>query len=223
MRLILMRTNFASHLLPVLLSATLLAFTGCKRSPAVPISAPQNALAEVVGEEVVKLAGPGAKVMVLVPASGDAAALWVDPVVKSFASVLAQQGKGTVVATERVKARVTDPSPTREELTAAQFEGLLRNVKNATAIVSFVGFPALDAVQTAGLKDRKIKLVAIYTAGPQAGPHYKPLLEARALDLAILPRMDPPLGAAQPPVTPRDFFNRQYLLVTPETAARTQF
>ncbi len=223
MRLLLMRTPFAKHLVPVLLSATLIAIAGCKRSPAVPVSAPQNALAEVLGEEVAQLAGPGAKVLVLAPASGDAAAVWVDPVLKSFSTALAQQGKGTVVATEKVKARLDDPSPMREELTAAQFEGFLRGVKNATVIVSFVGFPVLDAAQIAGLKDRKVKLIAIYTVGPQAGPHYKKLLEARVLDLAILPRMDPPAGAAQPPVTPRDFVNRQYLLVTPETAAKTQF
>ncbi len=223
MRLFLMRTNFAKPLVPFLLSAALIAFAGCKRAPAVAVAAPQSALAEVVGEEVAKLAGPAAKVLVLAPASGDPAAVWLDPVLKSFSASLKQHGGVTVAATEKVKARLDDPSPTREELTAAQFDGFLRGVKGATAIVSFVGFPVLDAAQIAGLKDHQVKLVAIYTAGPQAGPHYKKLLEARVLDLAILPRMDLPAGAAQPPVTPRDFFDRQYLLVTPETAAKTQF
>jgi hypothetical protein len=179
-------------------------------------------MGEVVGEETAKLAGPGAKVLLLAPAKGDPAGLWIDPVLQAFTAALNQHGNGTVVATERVKARADDPSPTREELTAAQLEGLLNKAGGATALVSFVGFPVLDEAQIASLKKRQIKVVALYTAGPQAGPHYKKLLEARALDLAILPRMEPP-ATAQKPATPREIFNHQFFSVTATNAAQLNF
>lgn len=219
-----MRSHPAGFLPLLLAAAVSFGPVACKRQASVPPSTgPQNVLAEVAAEEAARLAGPGGKVLVLAPASGDPAGMAIDPVLKPFAAALATHGKVTVTATERVKARVNDPSPTREELTPAQLDGFLRGAKGASAIVSFVGFPVLDDAQIAGLKSRSIKLIAIYTAGPQAGPHYKKMLMANALDLAILPRMDPPPGAPPNPPTSRDTFNRQYLLATPETAARLQF
>jgi hypothetical protein len=218
------RSHPTIFLLLLLAASVSFGLVGCKRQASVqPSTGPQSALAEVTAEEVARLAGPGGKVFVLAPASGDPAGMAIDPVLKPFAAALVKHGNVTVSATERVKARVNDPSPTREELTAAQFDGFMRGTKGATAIVSFVGFPVLDDAQIAGLKSRSIKLVAIYTAGPQAGPHYKKTLMANALDLAILPRMDPPPGVPQNPPATRDTFNRQYLLATPETAARLQF
>ena len=188
-----------------------------------PASPANNALGEVVGEETARVAGPGAKVMVLAPASGDPAGMTIDPVLKALTAKLAQQGNCTVIATHRVKARLTDPSPTREELTAAQIEGLVRDAKGATAVVSFVGFPVLDDAQITAFKSRSLKCVAVYTAGPQAGPHYKKLLTSKVLEVAVLPRLEPPANAAPGSSPARDMFNRQYQLVTPETADKTVF
>jgi|GEM_PF-1132385 len=218
-----MSNLFTHRRLLVLLAAAFAGLAGCGRKPALPASAPSNALGEIVGEETARLAGPGAKVMVLAPAAGDPAGRTVEPVLKAFTATLAQQGKLTVVATQRVKARLTDPSPTREELTAAQLEGMVRDAKGATTVVSFVGFPVLDDGQIAGLKGRQLKFIAIYTAGPQAGPHYRKLLTSRVLEVAVLPRFDPPANAVPNPTAARDIFNRQYQLVTPDTVAKASF
>ena len=216
-----MNTAFANHALVALLGVSLLGLTACGRKPAlVQNTAPQNALGEIVGEEAARLAGPGAKVLVLAPTASDPAGMSIEPVLKSFAAALAKHGNVTIAATERVKARMSDPSPTREELTAAQLDKLVRGAAGASAVVSFVGFPVLAEAEIAELKKRNLKFVAIYTAGPQAGPHYKKLLEARVLDVAILPRMELPPAAAQIPTKPRDFFDRNYQLATPETAAQ---
>lgn len=214
---------FASRLVFTVFVTALLGLAGCESKPVIPARPVNHALAEVVGEEVARLGGPGAKVMVLAPAVTDAAGMWLEPVLKSLTAQLAVRGNLTVVATQRVKSRLDDPSPTREELTAAQFQGLLADLKGATVVVSFVGFPVLDDAQIAGLQNRPVKFVAVYTAGPQGGPHYQKLLAARVLDVAILPRLEPPPTAAPNATAVRDIFDRQYQLVTPETVGQATF
>ena len=215
--------TFASRLVLTVFGAALLGLAGCEAKPVIPATPVNNALAEVVGEEAARLGGPGARVMVLAPAITDGAGMWLEPVLKALSTQLALRGNLTVVATQRVKARLDDPSPTREELTAAQFQDLLADLKGATVVVSFVGFPVLDDAQIAGLQNRQVKFLAVYTAGPQGGPHYQKLLAARVLDVAILPRMEPPPNAAPNATAARDIFNRQYQLVTPETVGQATF
>jgi hypothetical protein len=213
----------AQSIAALLLVSYMTLLGGCGREAAKKPSAPQSALGEIVGEETARLAGPGSKVLLLVPAKGDPAAMWVESAVPVFTATLARHGNVTVVAMERVKVRTDDPSPMREELTAKQFDSLLNNLRGAVAVVSFVGFPVLDEAQLASVKKRQLKMVAIYTAGPQAGPHYRKALESRALGLAILPRMEPPAGASQKPATAKELFNQQFQAVTPETAAQLSF
>ena len=218
-----MNSAIACRLVFTSLAAALLGLAGCESKPVIPATPVNSALAEVVGEEVARLGGPGAKVMVLAPAVTDGAGMWLEPVLKALSTQLALRGNLTVVATQRVKSRIDDPSPTREELTAAQFQGLLADLKGAAVVVSFVGFPVLDEAQTAGLQNRQVKFLAVYTAGPQGGPHYQKLLTARVLDVAVLPRFEPPANAVPNPTAARDIFNRQYQLVTPETVGQATF
>lgn len=218
-----MSTRFTYRLPLVLLLASLTGLAGCGRKPAVPASAANNALGEVVAEEAARLVGPGGKVMVLAPVASDPAGMTIEPVLKALAATLAQQGKVSVVATHRVKARLTDPSPTREEMTGAQFEGLVRDMKGATGVVSFVGFPVLDEAQIAALKSRQLKCLAVYTAGPQAGPHYKKLLTDKVLGVVLLPRFEAPASTVPNASAARVTVNRQFQLVTPDTVAQATF
>ena len=128
-----------------------------------------------------------------------------------------------MLATQRVRARLKDPSPTREDLTATDLEGIVSGAKGVAAVVSFVGFPVLNDAQIAALEGRKLKFIAIYSAGPKAGTHYKKLLTAKALDVAVLPRLDPSANAAPNSTAARDIFNQRYKLVTPDTVAQTSF
>ncbi len=93
--------------------------------------------------------------MVLAPVASDPAGMTIEPGLKALAAAQAQQGKIAVVATHRVKARLADPSPTCEELTTGEFDALLRDMKDATGVVSCVDFPGLDAAQIAALKHRR--------------------------------------------------------------------
>ena len=215
--------TFANRIVFLVFGTALLGLAGCESKPVIPATPVNHALAEVVGEEAARLGGPGAKVMVLAPAATDGAGMWLEPVLRALTAQLAVRGNLTVVATQRVKARIDDPSPTREEMTAAQFQGLLGDLQGATVLVSFVGFPVLDDAQIAALKNRAVKFLAVYTAGPQGGPHYQKLLTARVLDVAILPRMEPPASAVPNATAARDIFNRQYQLVTPETVGQATF
>ena len=91
-------------------------------------------------------------------------------------------------------------------------------MKMLSIVVVFAGLPPCSQLLVDKLAGGSLKLVAVCGNSPMV----KEWLEAKALALAIVPRMeDLPPGTAAPK-TARDWFQREFEIITPETAGRLQ-
>lgn len=104
-------------------------------------------------------------------------------------------------------------------VTAEEFAAALERNPQANAFVIFAGMPPFSQAFVDKLTARSAKLIAIcsYTA------EVRRWLESKVLAVAIVPRFaDLPPGTPAPK-TARDWFQREYELLTPETLGRAPY
>ena len=113
------------------------------------------------------------------------------------------------------KVSIAPPSMARTGIfmQPGQISNLMARHPDADAIVLFVGLAEKDDFKADNLKKPKLVLVSNYE------PYYKMLLQKGTIQLAIVPRADD--GAEQDASTEsrRQWFERHYLVVTPERIA----
>jgi len=100
--------------------------------------------------------------------------------------------------------------------TAENYRVMLERYPQAGVLVSFVGAPRLSAENIRELPARRPKLVVV--RGGDAKITRK-LLEQGVVDGAVLPRAEPP-SSDRPPKTAREWFDKYYLFITPETVSQ---
>ena len=89
----------------------------------------------------------------------------------------------------------------------------------ANALVVFAGLPPCTQPLVDRLSSRSLKLVAVCGYGPTA----RRWLESKALAIAVVPRIgDLPAGTAAPKTT-REWFQREFEIITPETVGRLPY
>ncbi|HVM61331.1 MAG TPA: hypothetical protein VMV72_10740 [Verrucomicrobiae bacterium] len=128
-----------------------------------------------------------------------------------FGQSVRRAGKLTVVGTELVP--LTDDS--QLSLPGDVYARILESHPDVDAVVSLIGVPAMKADRVSKGNSR---LVVVASNGDH-DQEIKRLMEARIVDLAIIPRTTRAPDAPANPKTPREWFDFNYQVVTPETAA----
>ncbi len=176
---------------------------------------PSNAVGEVLADEVSRLLdGKGRIVLVGRSASRDA----VDArsaQITSLQAALKRRGSPQVAATEWLPR----PPVGTMDLGGVNPEQLLELIdknKDASAFVIFAGLPPLSQDLASRLTARSLKLLAVCGYSPTV----RRWLEARALSVAVIPRSEDLPPGTPTPKTPRDWFQREFEMITPDNLAQ---
>ena len=104
-------------------------------------------------------------------------------------------------------------------VTPEQFSSALGRHPDAKAFVVFAGLPPYSPALAEAVTRRSVKLVAVcgYSADVRRW------LESKALSVAVVPRFDDPPAGSPDPKSPKAWFDREFLLITPENVNRLAF
>ena len=175
---------------------------------------PFAALGAVAGEETSRLLHHTGTVVVVTEDPGRDG----DPVVEAqlgeFKAALRRSGAVRVKAAERMRTDPMTRFSTGGTMPPDQFAAVRTKHPDAAALVLFVPFPVLPAAEQSAIKSgRQLMVVASAVV-----PGYRQLVSSGVIRLALVPK---PAGTPAPPGTPRstrEWFDRDYMVVTPETA-----
>jgi hypothetical protein len=187
----------------------------CKPSRTQALLGPSEALGTVLAEETVRTAGAKKQVAVICPDTNWGPASTVE---EAFRSALKK--KGFTVVTAKT-ANLGDPMRRGlVGLKAAEFLEVLGQSTDAGAIVSLAGAPMLSPPDGARLPRTHPPVLVVATAslGNVPGVWGDPeqvgrLLEAKAIDLAILDGADPAGTASGKPDAARTLFAQNYRIL----------
>jgi hypothetical protein len=186
-------------------------------SPAVNLR-PSAAVGEVLADEVGRLLGGTGKIVLLSRQLSTDGPDATGERVGSFTAALQRRANVKLAATEwapRPPAGVMDLGA----VTPEQLLGAMDKNPEANALVVFAGLPAYSQPLGGKLAARSLKLVAVCGYGPVA----RRWLESKALALAVVPRFDDPPAGAPTPKTAKEWFDREFQLLTPESVAHLPY
>lgn len=185
-----------------------------QRRPTARINlAPFEAVGEVVAEETVKLLGNQGRVLV-VSYAADVPAMQAP--IQFFEEGLKTSPGISIVAREQLSMDPMEAyGPEMGGLPADKFLDLVKQYPDIDLIVSFVGAPYFQPGQALRLDAKLPKFIAVSTFGLQV----KELLQRKVVQVAIVPRFTPPSEPDKEPVSRREWFDKFYMVVTPENAA----
>jgi hypothetical protein len=184
---------------------------------------PFEAIGEMAAEETARLLGGRGQVVIVTfdpskvrmpPARMVAAVLKAE--MKGFNNAIKKHNNLTVLATESVEVPHLGAFYPDSGLPADRFFELVEKYRAADAIVSFAGLPLLQEQDFNKLRTTMPKIVAVASFG--SGPYQK-LLEARVVQVVIVPRPPDSTQPSTKPKTLREWFDRYYEVVTAQTAA----
>ena len=101
------------------------------------------------------------------------------------------------------------------DLTTEQLLQLIEKNPAADALVIFTGLPPLSPDLAEKLTARSLKLLAVCGYGATVR-HW---LEARALAVAVVPRLGEPPPGTPVPKTTKDWLRQEFEILTPESIA----
>jgi hypothetical protein len=178
---------------------------------------PSAAAGVVLAEEVGRLLGGPGKVVIIgreVSKDGTDAA---GQRVVSLTQALQAQKTLKLASTEWI------PRPAGiMDLGGVSLDQLLAAIdKNAdaNAFVIFAGLPPYSQPLLDKLAARSLKMVAVCGYGPEV----RRWLEAKALAMAVVPRFEDVPANAPAPKTIREWFQREFEIVTPDTVGRLPY
>lgn len=188
-------------------------FALSQRSPKIEVG-PYQALGAVAAEETLKLIGDKGQIVVVSqdPSAYEMPALAAQ--LQAFQTT-AQKKIQVTVAIEKIVMDAMMMMSTGGRLPAGHFQKALQTYPKAGAIVLFLGFPEMAGRDLEALSTRTQKLVVV--AGYRAD--YAQLLASRLIDLAIVPRFDTLPETAKKPQSLREWFDQEYVIITPDKAA----
>ena len=120
-----------------------------------------------------------------------------------------------IAVIEKIKMDPMTAMATGGGVPGDQFLDIMRRHPNIGAVVLFVGFPQLADHDFEALKKSNTKFVVV----SGCLPGYKKLLQTQTIHLAIVPRFDDRSELTGKPRTLREWFDQEFIVVTPATAA----
>ncbi len=177
---------------------------------------PFQALGRGAAVETAKLLHNSGRLVLVDAALGDYKVLapTTETQIKAFKKAVG--GTGLKIAAV-AKANIAPPSLGRTGIfmEPGQLSKLISQHADADALVLFVGLASREEVEAARPKSGKPQLVMV----ANYEPYYRPLVQSRVIQLAIVPRMDgdEPGKAVE---SSQSYFERNYRVMTPENASQ---
>ena len=168
----------------------------------------------MAAEETIKLMGAMDQIVTVAQDTREFEMPALAAQLKTFRATARKNAKVTIELEHIVMDAMTMMSA-GGRIPAEQFLRILEKHPKAGAIVLFLGFPQLANRDFDALQRRAGKIVVV--AGYRAD--YQELLKRRIIDLAIVPRFDSLSETTRKPKTLREWFEQEYVIVSPETAA----
>jgi len=175
---------------------------------------PYNALGAGAAEETAKLLGNKGQVVVIAPDTSQFKNPAVEGELNSFQKTLKKSGL-TIAAAVRFKLTPMESMATGGGVPRDQFLKVLQSHPNVGAVVLFCGFPRFAPQDYDALKQSRTKFVV----ASGYVPGYRNLLDAQVIHLAIVPQFDRSTAPAKPPQTLREWFEQEFLVITPGNTA----
>jgi len=201
----------AIAVLGILSASSFLVLT--RREPKIELG-PYQALGTVAAEETIKLIGDRRQIVVVAQDSREFEMPALAAQIKAFQA--SARKKATVtVDLEKITMDAMTMMTAGGRIPAEPFFNILQKHPKAGAIVLFLGFPLLTNRDLDALQQKVPKMVVV--AGYR--PDYQQLLERRLIDLAIVPRFDALPETARKPQTLHEWFEQEYVILAPDTAA----
>ena len=185
-----------------------------QRGPKIELG-PYEALGAVAAEETAKLLGDKGSVVVIAKESGGSKTPALDAQLQAFADTLKIKAGISLAANEKVKLDPMTAMATGGGIPGDQFLEIMRRHPKVSAVVLFVSFPSLPERDLDALKKSNTRIVVV----SGCMPGYKNLLQSQNIHVAIVPRFDNGSEAAKKPKSLREWFDQEYVVVTPATAA----
>ena len=177
---------------------------------------PYEALGETAGDETAALLSNSGR-LVLVDADFGIYKLLApttEAEIKSFKKAIRKTNL-KIAAIERVPIARPSMARTGIFMQPGQISSLIARHPEADAIVLFVGLAGLDDLKGSGSDNSKPKLVLV----SNYESYYKELLQMRAIQMAIVPVGTPDADEDRTIHSRKEWFERHYLVVTPERIA----
>jgi hypothetical protein len=177
---------------------------------------PYQALGEGAAEETAKLLNNSGR-LVLVDADFGIykiLAPTTEAEIKAFKKAIVNTNL-KIAAIEKVAIAPPSMARTGVFMQPGQISSLIARHPDADAIVLFVGLAGLADLKGGGSDNSKSKLVLV----SNYESYDKALLQMRAIQLAIVPRVDAGADEDRTIHSPKQWFERHYLVVTPERVA----
>jgi hypothetical protein len=205
-------------LLVMAAAAASLFFSRSRHSPRINLN-PYQALGTVAAEETSKLLGDRGEIVIVINDPGEERDSVLDAQLETFTRTLKKLGKFTIATVERVKMDAMTRMATGGTMPPERFATVMATHARADAVVLFIGFPMLPPSELNALKAGKTKFIVISAALPG----YRELLSAGIIQLAIVPKPGTASEETADPKNLRDWFAREYQIVTPAAAERPPF
>lgn len=183
------------------------------RSPRIQLDSYQ-ALGGVAAEETARLLKQNGQVVIITPDNRTGANPAEAAQLKAFSSTLKKQRGVSLAAVETFSVTPMEQMALGGSVPRERFVQVLQAHPKVSALVLFAGFPTLEQADFDLLKQVGAKIVVI--SGYRPG--YKVLLQAGLINVAITPRIDSPPENPKPPQTLQEWFDRDYMIVTPDKA-----
>lgn len=185
------------------------------RPPRIALDSYQ-ALGEVAAEETSRLLNHKGQIVIVARENRAGANPAEAAQLQAFTSALKKEGKISIAALETFHLSPMEQMSAGGSVPRERFLQVLKDHPKLDALALFVGFPALDQTGLDQLKQSGAKIVVISGYWPD----YKRLLAAGWIQIAIVPRFDSPPEFPKPPQTLREWFDRDYVIITANDTSR---
>ena len=190
-----------------------------RKSASPPIdSKPSAAVGEVLADEITRLLGEGGQVVLIAQAQDKNAPGVGNEGVASFQAALSRRKSPQLAAVVEwlprpPRSEMAKLGMTGQSLTEPQLLALVERHPEARAFVILGGAPSHSPAGTQKIRNHSLKFVVVSGYSQTL----RQLLQARVVALAVVPRFaDLPPGTPAPQ-TAKDWFAREFEILTPET------
>ena len=172
---------------------------------------------EVMADETRALLGGRGQVVVVTCDTAKAAMPIATAQQKAFQEQLKRQGGITVAAVEALQV---NPSPGMAVWSGTQYRQLLERHAGVDAIISFLGPPLFTEAEINHLPAKLPRGLVI--GGGSPGQPLRGLFERGVIQVAVVPRLTPPVSGSAPPTGPEQFA-QQFQVVRTDTAGTLRY
>lgn len=208
----------AAALVLITIGAVAFYFNRARRSAGINFH-PYQALGTIAAEEISRLLAQRGSIVVVLNDPGSEPDPVLEAQLAAFRQTLKQNGSVSIASFERIQMDPMTRMSTGGTLPPDQFRKLIAKTPPPDAFVLFIGFPVLGPNDLSALRETRAKFVVISAALPG----YRNLISAGVIQMAIVPKVVSADDQPPEPKSIRDWFDREYQIVTQANADQLPF